>query len=324
MEIIKKKRFLFALAFTILLMSFLLSQVDLGELVDFLLSISPEWIAIALFFYLLGNVFRALRFRTLLDGRIGTDSMFSVVCVHYLFNNLLPARTGELSYIYLLKKVRDIPSGTGIATLMMARFLDFLVIATLFLLAVTFVGELPETVSNAFAGIVVFLAFSIFFILSLIYKGTKAVNFIGSMAKSTGTYRFGAVRFFLKKAEETTAGVRGISRKNVIRSFIASVIIWLCLFSTAYSVVRGMHIGLSPEKTVIAATFPVFTAILPIQSVGGFGTSEGAWALAMVSMGASKEVAISSGFGVHLASFMFSMAFGAYGIFRLRARLFSK
>jgi len=48
--------------------------------------------------YACSYLFRALRFHILLNREVGMKNLFSIVCVHNMANNILPARTGELSF----------------------------------------------------------------------------------------------------------------------------------------------------------------------------------------------------------------------------------
>jgi len=63
---------------------------------------------------------------------VGIRDLFKIVCVHNMMNNLLPARTGEVSYIYLINKVHERDISEGIATLVVARVFDFIVISGIF------------------------------------------------------------------------------------------------------------------------------------------------------------------------------------------------
>ena len=40
--------------------------------------------------------------------------------------------------------------------------------------------------------------------------------------------------------------------------------------------------------------------ILPIKSIGGFGTTEGSWAIGLILLGITKKSAIQAGFVIHI------------------------
>ncbi len=88
-------------------------------------------------FYLGGIFFRAIRFRIILNKKeVRNYDLFTIVAVSNLINNILPARTGELSYIYLLKKLFKVPLKHGTASLVVVRIFDVISISLLLLLSI--------------------------------------------------------------------------------------------------------------------------------------------------------------------------------------------
>ena len=118
---------------TVILVAILLSQINPRTITTALTSINPIYIIIGFFFYLGSYIFRALRFYILLNKQIRVKSLFTIVCVHNMMNNILPVRTGELAYIYMLKKLHTKPTSEGFATLMVARVFDLITVSLLFL-----------------------------------------------------------------------------------------------------------------------------------------------------------------------------------------------
>jgi uncharacterized membrane protein len=57
----------------------------------------------------------------------------------------------------------------------------------------------------------------------------------------------------------------------------------------------------------------VFT-VIPLHGVGRFGTSELYWTSIFITLGASKEMAISSGLITHLILLVFTIALGIFAL----------
>jgi len=93
-----------AVVITIALVAILLSQIRIADVIATLAGIDPLYLIAGFVLYVCSYFFRALRFHILLNGEVGLWDLFNIVCVHNMMNNILPARTGELSYIYLLKR----------------------------------------------------------------------------------------------------------------------------------------------------------------------------------------------------------------------------
>ena len=129
------KKAILSIIITVVLVWFLLSQVEVQEIVTSLKDVPPHLVLIGFFFYALSYLFRALRFRVLLQKAIGLGTLFNIVAVHTMWTNLLPFRTGELSYLYLLKKKGGVGSYlTGVPSLVLARVFDLVAISVLFII----------------------------------------------------------------------------------------------------------------------------------------------------------------------------------------------
>lgn len=315
----KTGRIITSILITIFLLGILLTQIELNEALSLFLSVSPSWLLIGFFFYTMGYLFRAIRFGFLLNGKIKVRELFPIVCVHYLTNNILPARTGELTYIYLVKKLQRIPVSEGISSLAIARLFDFVAIALLFFISAVFIEDAPQVVSDVlplvsslvilFGGVVVIIVFGADKIAGLL---------------ETIVFRLGLDRsnIILKTVREVLMNLRIIkSRRVILYSLGNSVLIWLCIYFMNYSLLRGMGFDLGIFEVAVASTLCIFTNILPIPSIGAFGVYEGAWAIGFISLGLSKEAAITSGLGVHIIIFIYMLFLGGFGLFRTRSGL---
>jgi len=313
-----KKNRIISIVISAVFIWILLTQINLNEIVLVLSKINLNIFVVGFCLYLSSYFFRTLRFKTLLNNKIKFKKLFSIVCVHNLVNNILPARTGELSYIYLIKK-NGISTGEGIATLMIARVFDVIAISLLFFVSVMFVGQLPSILFNAFYVIAGALAVLILFLGSLVYKGKKVIKLVDKILEKIKLKKFKIIAFLLKKAEETANNFERIkSKKVVFISFITSILIWCSAYSMNYVLLGGMGLDLMMWVVILGSTFSIISTLLPIQGIGGFGSSEIAWALAFITLGLSKEVAISSGFGIHILIVVYFLILGSFGIFIIK------
>ena len=75
--------------------------------------------------FLLLNIFRALRFRILLNRKeLPLGILFPITLCHNFFVRTLPLMVGEFSYIALLRRHLKIPVSEGIRSLFEARLFD--------------------------------------------------------------------------------------------------------------------------------------------------------------------------------------------------------
>ena len=114
----------------------LLRQVDGAELRDSLAQVSPPWIALALLLFGVSVWVRAQRWAAILRpiAPLSQTEAASLMTIGLAANNVLPARTGEIVRAVLLKRQRGISGFAVLATILVERILDGLVLA-LFLAA---------------------------------------------------------------------------------------------------------------------------------------------------------------------------------------------
>ena len=310
-----------AVVITAVLVAILLSQISIGEVAKTLTSIDPIYLVIAFILYLFSYFFRALRFHILLNNKVSIKDLFTIVCVHNMANNLLPARTGEVSYVYLSKKLHDIPTGEGIASLMVARVFDLISISLLFFVAALYVRDLPPMIDKVIWIIAGFMVLVVSMLIGLVYFGEKFMKVTKNIISRLGGNRFQVAEYLLRKGSETVESFGMVkSRTIVIWCMLASVMVWLLLYLANYVLVNAMYINLGVWAVILGSTFAIFTTILPIQSIGGFGTLEGGWAIGFMVIGVSKEIAISSGFAVHIIGFIYFLILGLYGLLLIRLK----
>ncbi|MEM2175657.1 MAG: lysylphosphatidylglycerol synthase transmembrane domain-containing protein, partial [Candidatus Micrarchaeia archaeon] len=151
-----------------LILPFLLSQIDINLFFETLNIINPIYILFAFLSYFSTYLLRTWRFCILTNKEIKFLDMLKIVCIHNMFNNLLPARTGELSFIYLLRKFHKKDLEEGFAILLAARVFDGLSILFLFLISAFLVGfEM---------GIIFYILSIPIFTLMLSFKFIKNLN----------------------------------------------------------------------------------------------------------------------------------------------------
>jgi len=279
-----------ALAITIVLVFFLLSQIRICDFIIILAKINLLYLFLAFIPYVCAYFLRALRFYILLNREISVKDLFSIVCLHTFMNNILPARTGELTYIYLLK-LRNKRISEGIATLAFARFFDFISISLLFIISSFFVGLLKEFMMLICVTFLIITSISCFTFMSK--------KFMNNLPR---------------KIEEIIDNFMHVRKSGKLKQLMAvSILVWISLYSAVYFIVISINLNLTFFEVLFASSFAIITTILPIQGIGGFGTTEGGWCIGFIAIGLTKDVAISTGFAFHIIILAYSVILGFYG-----------
>jgi uncharacterized protein (TIRG00374 family) len=236
-----------------------------------------------------------------------------------MMNILLPARTGELSYVYLVKKIHSKTTGEGIATLIVARVFDFVVIIFLLFAAGLFIRNIPKIVMDFLWIISIFLFCIVILLIALVFFGNRFIK----VMKQTFEYlywdksKYG--NYILQKGDELVISFDTIGvRKNVFLVGFLSISIWVLSFVILYIILIGMGIFLPIPNVIMGSTFILLTSVLPIHGIGGFGTTEAIWTLVYIPLGMTTNEAIISGFGYHLIILFFASILGLSGFLFLK------
>ena len=134
-------RFWLGLAISVVFIALAVRGQDLGQVRRALGEADYRYLPAALVLYFAGVVVRAVRWRVLLAPvrRLPARTLFPVVVIGYMANNILPWRIGEFVRGYVLREREGIPTSASLATIAVERIFDgltmlaFLVVASLFI-----------------------------------------------------------------------------------------------------------------------------------------------------------------------------------------------
>jgi len=303
---------------SVILVFYLVSLISLNDLISVMNSINPVYILSAFLFYVLASLFRAVRFSALLNRKVRIIDMFSIVLVHNLANQILPARSGEISYVYLLKKLKKIRTGTGITTLVISRFFDFVAISVFLLISLFGLNSVSTIMFNSMLILLFLLLLLLFCLLLLLVFGDSVLLLIRYVFGKMGMLKFSIVRYFLRKFSETLDAFKKIDVKRKSYSVIGiTSAIWTCMFVCNFFLIKGFGIELGIFQIMSLVLIIVILPLLPVYGMGGFGTTEAAITAMFISFGMSTNTAIPVSFGLHIFGLSFSIILGFFGILRL-------
>jgi uncharacterized membrane protein YbhN (UPF0104 family) len=316
---------LLSVAISIALLWLLLSQIKTEDVVQTFKRIYLP----ALFAYmavaLIGAWLRAWRYKWLLQPQpITWGNMFLVTFIRNSLIDLLPARLGSLSYIYVLNKRLNFPFETATSTFVLAFFLDFLTLSPFLIVAVIAVG-LGTTTISTLALLSISLAFFmlIFIILWKIIPFSRWVlkiyQRVLAILKSENKR---LARISCEKFESTIDSLGQIQQRKIyLPIFFLSLLIRLAKYGSIYALFfallrsQGFSLHeLSFWKLILGLSGAELTSALPIKGLAGFGTWESAWALTYRLMNFDPRLAIISGIGVHLLTNFFEYSLGIASI----------
>jgi len=299
----------------------MLNQVSFTDVVKAFLGIYKPSLIIGLILMFSIDYFKAYRSKILVGSdRIGIGDMFIVSLIRNAFNMILPARTGELSYIYVLKRKFKFPVEIGVSTLMVALIFDTVVVFLMIVISIIIVGINRFAISSTSViliavGLLIIALLILIFLYKIIRFFTGIFNWIIS---KTRIGKNKAVQYIYKKLVDTNENIKIIQKRKIYwKVFLASIATRVLKFTSYYFLIHailkpmGYEFGdLSYWIIFLATVAAEISAVLPTHALAGFGTYEGAFALAFVALGFSSEISIIVGFNYHIINLIFTVTLG--------------
>jgi glycosyltransferase 2 family protein len=303
----------------IFLLFFLLQEVTIADIKNAILGVYKPSLIIGLILIFAIDFFRSYRAKILIGpGRISMVSLFLVSLVRNGFNMVLPARTGEISYIYVLKRKFRLPIEIGVSTLVIAVVFDLVMVFSMILISIIIVGVNRYAVSST-SVILIAAGLLVFFLLFLFYLSGFIGLFIKLYDKTILNSRLGktkVMQYLYEKLAETKKNIEVIRKRGVYwKVYLITIPARLLKFTAYYFLIHavlqpmGYDFADLPYWVIFLATAAAeMSAVLPTHSLAGLGTYQGAFALAFVLLGFSERISITVGFSYHIINLVFTVA----------------
>lgn len=256
---------------------------------------------------------RALRFRVLVP-QAPFSTMLFISCAHNALLRIMPLRTGDLSYAFLLKRSGLSTFGSGIMSLIVVRLIDAAMVLVLFAIALSFSQRLylgdPRRAIVAALSVAALGFFCTLFLGRLLALALSLFQ-IMLRACHLETHRFSTV--FVRFFEQALQGFRDLPQRTMLRVVLLSLLVWLLQFSLIFAIIRMFSIPMTVAQSVLGGTAGIASGFLPLGGIGSFGTLEAGWTLGFVLVGVERSIAIASGLGYSLITFVYALVFGVIG-----------
>ncbi len=299
-----------SLVVSVAIMAYLLSQIETGVLFETARGMTARPLAAFLLLLVGGVVARAVRFWLLLDRAVPFRLLVGVVLVRNLFVDLIPARLGELSYVYLLKRRAGRAVEEGLASLMLAVAFDVAALAPLLLLAFLVVGS-----GGALSGMWLAVAAATLGVIAI-----AGARLAAPLGRGVADLFAGSVRLepLVRLVRQTATALDHTWARGIAVPVLAvSMVVRLCKFGSYFFLVVAVMDAVG-SAAVELGFFRVFlgvvsaelAAALPIPTVASFGVFEAAGTYSCMEVGLSRELAILSGVLAHGTSQLIEYTMG--------------
>ncbi len=303
----------------------LFSRVDLADLVNAFSRVFVPALLVYAVVALLGAWLRAWRYKWLLrPQRIGWANILLVTFIRNSLIDLLPARLGSLSYIYVLNRRLGFAFETATSSFVLALVLDFLTISPFLIVSLLIVGVGAKAISGPF---LLIISAAFFLIIGIIFWKIVPIArlglvFLSRLLSALRVAQKKSVLIAMEKLEKTVATLAQVRSAGIdVPIFVLSLLIRLAKYVSIYALFYAflkahrysLH-DLSFWVFILGLSGAELTSALPVKGLAGFGTWESAWALAFRLLGFDPKLAVISGIGVHFLTNLFEYTLGLASI----------
>lgn len=318
----KRWQFWLGVLISIVLMYLALRGLQLKEMWAALKGARYWWLVPGVGVYFLGVWVRAWRWHYLLRPvkAISTKTMFPIVAIGYMGNNIYPARAGELLRAIVLKRRQEVPISASLATIIVERVYDGVI-----MLAFVFLN-LPElarlTADSGFVGNIqtlalwgagAFIGVLVVFLLAAMFPqmAEKVVRW--------GMKTFIPERFREKLLDFALRFLGGLeslrSPREALMVFVTSVVIWLFETGKYWFVMQAFDFDVSFFALMLMNGIVNLATTIP-SAPGYVGTFDAPGIAVLKAYGVEGAIATGYTLVLHVALWLPITLLGGYYLAR--------
>jgi|GEM_PF-999044 uncharacterized protein (TIRG00374 family) len=282
-------------------------SIDGAQLKKMLLQLDPKLCLWAFGVYMGMYGVRSARF-ALLVPKASFGTMLSIVAVHNFMLRLMPMRTGEFVYAYLVKRAGATGMTEGLLGVVLVRLLDATVVLLFF--GTTLAFNRGSYLGDPELGLIVAGALALVGIIALIfYKHSLRLGIwtLGRMLAVLKLNRRPSVARTFDKLSEAIEEFSRLPLRVTLLAIVYTVVGWILNFAMIWLILAACGPWLSVSRLVLGGTGSIVGSMLPVSAVGNFGALEATWALGFSLVGVSTQLAAASG----IAFSMITLGFAA-------------
>jgi glycosyltransferase 2 family protein len=296
---------------------FAVRKLSLDQVWVYLRSANYWWIIPGVIVYFGAVWARTWRWHYLLRPikAIPLRALFPVVCIGYFGNNVYPARAGEVIRAFVLRRNEGVSVSASLATIIIERVFDGLVMLLFVFVALPFVGSdrIPLVYRRAV------ILFSVLFLAALLVFLWLAID----QRRAPVVYRFVADKVVPARYrgladgfyERFITGLHSLrSGRDVLMVFWTSTIIWLTETVKYWFVMHAFRFVVSFVGLMLMNGVVNLTTTLP-SAPGYVGTFE-VGAKVLEALGIQPDLAFGYTIVLHAALWLPITALGAWYMWR--------
>jgi glycosyltransferase 2 family protein len=297
-------------AVTVVFSYIALSDIDFHEVWRALRSCDWWWLVPALIAFGLGDVARALRWRSLFapGRRPPAGTTLNATMIGYFYNNIMPARAGEVARVVVLTRRSSAPLVETVGTIVVERLYDLIAILAIFFVVQPWLPPVSWFKAAAIAALVLALAVASVVVVLVVY-GERPLRWL---LRPLGRLSLFSGERLERTLNELVYGLSGLRNRRVaIEAFLWTILAWMLTALCAYFVSVAFHLHLPFACGVLVAVAVGLSMILP-SPPAALGVFEGAAILALKAYGLPKSTILPFALVLHAVNFVPFVLVGAF------------
>ncbi len=245
---------------------------------------------------------------------------FNALMIGYLGNNVLPMRAGELLRSFLVSKRADMPVSSALATVVVERVIDVLMLMLCFGLSMI-LFPIPGPVRKGGVMVMLGVAVAVVFLLLLLYRRDNAMKLAETILRITPAgIRLRLMRIIAEFADGLEIFRQG---KNLFLMTAWTLIMWTIYLLVIYCSLYLLNF-ISPEFPMVQdAPFTTALVMLTLSTLGiavpsapaAVGTYHGICLFGLSLFKIPYEIGMSYAILIHAANFVPMTIVGIFCLF---------
>ena len=260
---------------------------------------------------LLFMIFRAVRWRFMLNNQVSWRQVFHVQNIGYMLTMILPFRIGDVARAVLIGSVPPVTLAGGVSTMVVERVLDLLFIVTLLPFTLAGSRRLPEWMQEtALASGVVAVAAIVLLIIAANQRplaGRVAARLLSSIS-------FLNSERWLRRLDDLLAGLNSLTRfKDGLILIGLSLLVWLPIVLAYHAGLLAVNLEPTPVMTGFVMCAAAFSVAAP-SSPGQVGVFHAGVIAALQFLGQPQAESASFAFLYHAINTVTMVSLGLVGL----------
>ena len=272
-------------------------KIDYRDLWSTLVSVRYWWLLPGLAIYFVGVLVRAWRWQFLLTPlkKVSIKTLFPIINIGYMGNNVFPLRMGEVLRAVVLKRHESVSISGSLATIVVERIFDAVVVIGFVLLNLGELVALPgsgiftQLSSLATWAVGIFLAgLAVFVLIAVFPKPAQKVihGVIEKVIPEKGR------KALIDVADKFLDGLMSLrSPAQALMILLTSILIWLLETGLYWSVDQALGLGLNFGQLMLLNGVVNLVLLIP-AAPGGLGTFDAAVRTMLEAYGIVAELAL--------------------------------